>query len=200
VTPSSERPLPNHAALLAELADEFPGFRIVAKQQSRLSRVFHFLLLACTFGGQRRYLTDFHTVIGRTLYVADSWQKLPEVDRIILLEHERVHLRQGRRLSLVGMALIYLLPFFPLGLAYGRARLEWEAYTATLRATAELKGIEAARALRPAIVRRFCSADYGWMWPFPVTVNRWYARVIAQIEAEVGAGRPRAVHGKVEDS
>jgi hypothetical protein len=38
------------------------------------------------------------------------------------------------------------------------------------------------------------------MWPFPVTVNRWYARVIAQIEAEAGARRPRAVDGKVEDS
>jgi hypothetical protein len=190
----------SHAALLSELEAEFPGFRIVSKQGSQLSHAIHFLLLVCTLGGQRRYLTDFHTVIGRTLYVAESWQKLAEVDRIILLEHERVHLRQSRRLSLVGMALVYLLPFFPLGLAYGRARLEWEAYAATLRATAQLKGLAAAHALRPAIIRRFCSADYGWMWPFPVTVNRWYARVIAQIEAEAGARRPRAVDGKVEDS
>jgi len=198
--PSSERPATSHTALLAAIQAEFPGFRIVAKQGSAFSRALHVLIALCTLGAQRRYLTDFHTVIGRTLYVADSWQKLPEVDRIILLEHERVHLQQSRRLSPVGMALVYLLPFFPLGLAYGRARLEWEAYTATVRATAELKGLDAARALRPGIVRRFCSADYGWMWPFPVTVNRWYARVIAQIEAEAGAGRPRTANGKVEDS
>jgi hypothetical protein len=191
---------PREAALFADLHREFPGFRIQAKRTSRLSRVLHFLLVLGTFGGQRRYLTDFHTVIGRTLYVPDSWQKLAEVDRVILLLHERVHLRQGRRLSFLGMAVVYLLPFFPLGLAYGRARLEWEAYTETLRATAELKGLAAARALRPALVRRFCSADYGWMWPFPVTVNRWYDRVIAQIEAEIDGGRPRRADGKRENS
>lgn len=191
---------PRESALLAELQGEFPGFRIQAKRTSPLSRLLHFLLLLCTFGGQGRYLTDFYTVIGRTLFVPDSWQKLPEVDRVILLLHERVHLRQGRRLTFLGMALVYLLPFFPLGLAYGRARLEWEAYTETLRATAELKGLSAAQALRPAIVQRFCSADYGWMWPFPVTVNRWYDRVIAQIEAEINGERPRTTDGKREYS
>lgn len=191
---------PRELALLAQLRREFPGFRVVPKRDSLLSRVIHLLLLLATFGGQRRYLTEFHTVIGRTLFVPDSWQRLPEVDRVILLLHERVHLQQTKRLTFLGMTLVYLLPFFPLGLAYGRARLEWEAYTATLRATAELKGLGAARALRPTLVGRFCSADYGWMWPFPVTVNRWYDRVIAQIEAEIDSGRPRTADGKRENS
>lgn len=185
--------------LLADIRREFPRFRITPKRESSLSRVIHYLLAAVTFGGQRRYLTDFHTVIGHTLFVADSWRTLADVDRVILLSHERVHLRQGRRLSTLGMALVYLVPFFPLGLAYGRARLEWEAYTETLRATAQRKGLGAARALRPALVRRFCSAEYGWMWPFPVTVNRWYDRVIAQIEAEIDDGHPRAMDGKREN-
>jgi hypothetical protein len=188
------------ATLCAALEREFPGFRLVPKRGNALSEVIHVLLLLATFGAQRRYLTDFHTVIGRTLYVPDSWQRLPEVDRVILLLHERVHLLQVRRLTFLGMALVYLLPFFPLGLAYGRARLEWEAFAVTLRATAELKGLGAARALRPAIVRRFCSGDYGWMWPFPVTVNRWYDRVIAQIEAEIDGGRLRTADGKRENS
>lgn len=188
------------AQLLAEIQQEFPGFAIVAKRQSWLSRAIHGCLCVLTLGGQRRYLTDFHTVIGRTLFVADSWQTLPDVERVILLLHERVHLRQGRRLTFVGMALVYLLPFFPVGLAYGRARLEWEAYTETLRGTAAFKGLAAARALRPSIVRRFCSADYGWMWPFPVTVNRWYDRVIAQIEAEIDDAHPRTIDGKRENS
>jgi hypothetical protein len=188
------------AALQSELAREFPGFRLVPKRESPISYIIHLCLVVCTLGGQRRYLTDFHTVIGRTLYVPDSWRKLPEVDRVILLLHERVHLLQAERLSLLGMAFVYLLPFFPLGLAYGRARLEWEAFTETIRATAELKGIEAARVLAPQIVGRFCSAEYGWMWPFPVTVNRWYDRVIAQIEAETDSGRPRTTDGRRENS
>jgi len=173
--------------VLADIRREFPAFRIVAKRQSLLSTIVHGLLVVVTLGGQRRYLSDYHTVIGSTLFVADSWESLPDVDRTILLLHERVHLRQARRLTPVGMAFVYLIPLFPLGLAYGRARLEWEAYIETIRATAERKGLEAARTLRPGLIRRFCSADYGWMWPFPVTVNRWYDRVIAQIEAEIGA-------------
>jgi len=33
------------------------------------------------------------------------------------------------------MALVYLLPVLPLFLAWGRARIEWEAYVETIRAT-----------------------------------------------------------------
>jgi hypothetical protein len=82
------------------------------------------------------------------------------------------------------MTFLYLFPIFPLGLAYGRARIEWEAYTETLRATAQLKGLDAARssALRQEILRRFTSADYGWMWPFESRVRRWYDRAIEEIE------------------
>ena len=42
------------------------------------------------------------------------------------------------------MAFVYLVPFFPLFLAWGRARLEWEAYVETIRATAEVRGLDAA--------------------------------------------------------
>ena len=94
--------------------------------------------------------------------------------RYILLRHERVHLRQRRRLTGFGMGFVYLVPFFPVFLAYGRARLEWEAYVETLHATAEVYGLEAAEALRGEIVRRYVGGDYAWMWPFAKTVNRWF--------------------------
>ena len=79
------------------------------------------------------------------------------------------------------MAFVYLVPFFPLFLAYGRARLEWEAYTETLRATAEVYGAPAAEALRERIVSRFVGGDYGWMWPFPSHVHRWFDEAMAEI-------------------
>ena len=128
-------------------------------------------------------MNGYYTVLGDTLYVPDSWDQLGGADRIILLRHERVHLRQRRRYGALGMALLYLLPFFPLGLAYGRARIEWEAYTETLRATAELLGLDAARdpALRQRIVSRFTGPDYGWMWPFRSQVERWYQAALDDI-------------------
>ena len=79
------------------------------------------------------------------------------------------------------MAFVYLVPILPLGLAWGRARIEWEAYKETIRATAEVYGRAAAERLRPEIVRRFTSADYGWMWPFPGAVGRWFEGALAEI-------------------
>jgi hypothetical protein len=84
------------------------------------------------------------------------------------------------------MTALYLFLPCPLGLAWFRARLEWEAYTETLRATLELRGEEAVRApeLRTRIVSQFTSAAYGWMWPFRTTVERWYDDALHEILAE----------------
>jgi hypothetical protein len=77
------------------------------------------------------------------------------------------------------------------GLAYGRARLEWEAYEETLAATAELCGLDAVRSpsLREHIVRRFTGPDYGWMWPFRSVVERWYDDAIRRILANAGSSQ-----------
>jgi len=197
--------------MLAELRAEFPRFRIVPKSGNLLSRAIDIALRALTLGRQCHYMTRYHTVLGQTLYVPALWNQLSGVDQVVLLRHERVHLRQLRRLGPVLMTLGYLLPFFPLGLAWCRARLEWEAYTETLRATADLKGPEAARdpALRAHIVRRFVGPDYGWMWPFSKQVHRWYDDALTQIErtlppnaagravsaaAAQGPGSPQELH------
>ncbi|MDF3071419.1 MAG: hypothetical protein K0R38_7020, partial [Polyangiaceae bacterium] len=82
---------------LAELKREFPAFRIVAKRGDSLSRVIDAALRLITLNGQRQYLSHYHTVIGDTLYVPHTWDALGDLDRVILLRHERVHLRQRRR-------------------------------------------------------------------------------------------------------
>lgn len=175
---------------VAEIRAEFPGFRIVPKRGHTLSKVIDVLLRVVTLGAQSRYLTHYHTVLGNTLYVPDKWDGTPEVERVITLRHERVHLRQRRRYGDVLMALIYLVPFFPLGLAYGRARIEWEAYAESIRATAELLGYEVASspALRSHVVQQFVSGAYGWMWPFPRIVEKWYDDVLRGIRWEMGKG------------
>lgn len=173
-----------HEPLLASMRDEFPGFAIVPKRESALQRVIAVLLAVLTFGGQRHYMTRWYTALFGRLYVPDAWETLPDDDRYVLLRHERVHLRQRRHMGDLVMAFVYLVPLFPLFLAWGRARIEWEAYVETLRATAEVRGVAAARALEAEIVHRFVGPDYGWMWPFPRTVRRWFREAIADLEAE----------------
>jgi hypothetical protein len=171
---------------LGELKAEFPAFRIKEKRGDTLSRAIDIALKLVTLGGQRHYLTQYHTVIGETLYVPETWEELQDLDRVILLRHERVHLRQRRRYGGPLMAFLYLVPFLPIGLAYGRARIEWEAYTETLRATAELRGLQALQSpeLRARIVRRFTGPDYGWMWPFRSAVEGWYDRVVNELRQQ----------------
>ncbi len=177
-------PLPLSSALLAEIRTEFRSFEVLPKRTSRLQRAIHHLLAFLTLGGQRVYLTRYHTVMFGKLWVPDSWGAMTDEDRYILLRHERVHLRQRARMGDVAMAFVYLVPILPLGLAWGRARLEWEAYVETIRATLEIHGPDAAARLRPEIVRRFTSGDYGWMWPFPTTVGRWFDDALDQALAQ----------------
>ena len=169
-----------------EIRREFPSFQILKKRESVLQRAIHAALAILTLGGQRVYLTRYHTVLFGTLWVPDAWDAMSDADRYILLRHERIHLRQRKRMGDLWMSFVYLLPFFPLFFAWGRARLEWEAYAETIRATAEVLGIDAAASLRPHIVQRFTGPDYGWMWPFPGAVNRWFDEALADVRAELG--------------
>jgi len=175
---------------LAELKHEFPKFRIVEKETDLLSQCIDIALKIVTLGQQRSYLDGYYTVLGYTLYVPPAWARTASVDRVITLRHERIHLRQLRRYGFPLMAFLYLVPFFPLGLAYGRARLEWEAYQETLFATAELAGMDAARSptLRARILGRFVGPDYGWMWPFPKQVGRWYDAAMVRLERNFDRG------------
>lgn len=172
---------------IREIKREFPDFRIVDKRGHWPSHLIDLALKLVTLGGQRDYLTHYHTVLGDTLYVPDSWATTSDAERLILLRHERIHLRQRRRLGTITMAFVYLIPFLPMGLAYGRARLEWQAYEETLRATAEVFGLEHARSptLRRRIVSRFTGPAYGFMWPFSKQVNAWYDRALARLKDEL---------------
>jgi hypothetical protein len=169
------------AQLLTEIRAEFPRFRLIPKLDSRLQRAIGFALRALTFGRQTAYLTHYVTTIGRTVYTNTSWDARSPADRYATLCHERVHLRQFRRYGLIPMALAYLLLPLPLGLAYVRARLEWQAYAETLRVTARIHGPAAARdkELRAHIVAQFTGPSYGWMWPFPQTIGRWIDAVLS---------------------
>jgi len=175
---------PRSAALVAEILEEFPTFSIVSKRTSGLQKAIDVFLRVVTLGGMSTYLTKYHTVLFGTLWVPDTWPTMGDADRYVLLRHERVHLRQRRRMGDVVMAFVYLVPFFPLGLAYGRAKIEQEAYEETLRATYEVYGSAAAYALKDPIFARFTGPDYGFMWPFRGSLERWFTATMRTIEEE----------------
>lgn len=169
------------AELEAELAAEFPGFRVVPKVRSRAQRLIHIAVAVLTLGRNRSYLDGYYTTIGRRVFVTADWDAMSRDRRYLVLLHERVHLRQFRRFTLVGMALLYLFVPLPIGLAYFRARFEREAYAETIRGAAGLYGIAHVRApaFRDRILDQFTGASYGWMWPFRRSLERWYEGVLA---------------------
>ena len=182
--PEAER---RYQALLRELRREFPGFRLLRKREDPLQRAIDVALRAVTLGRMRAYLDGYQTTLGRSVYVTDDWPALPAVQRWATLRHEAVHLRQFRRFGFVGMAILYLLVPLPVGLAYCRMRLEREAYEETLRALHEALGEAAVRddELRSSVIRQFTSAAYGWMWPFPRALGRWYDGFVEELTGGV---------------
>lgn len=160
---------------ILELRREFPALRFVDKPADRLSHFVDLALRVVTLNSQRHYLTSYVTTLGQAIYLPGGWRQWDDASRYITLRHEAVHLRQFRRLGFLLMALVYTLPLLPLGLAWGRARLEWEAYAETMRATAEVHGMAAVGApeFQQGIVDQFTSGAYGWMWPFPWQIRHW---------------------------
>lgn len=169
--------------LLEELALARPPVLIRSKQGDRGQAFIDRALRVLTLGGQDRYLSEYVTTLGTTIWVPASWESWTWRSRYKVLRHELVHVRQFERFTWPGMVLIY--GFFPLpaGLAWGRALLEWEAYAVTLEVEAELGGLAAASdpGLHEEIVRRFTGPDYGWMWPFEGWVRRRIAETLTAI-------------------
>ena len=176
-------------ALVGEMGARTRPVRVVRKRAFWHQRAAARALWALTFGGQRTYLTHYVTTLGRTIYVPDDFDGWPADHAWQVLRHELVHVTQFERLGWIGMVLVYGFFPIPAGLAWGRARLEWEAYRETLRAVVESEGLAAARdpELHAHIVARFTGPDYGWMWPFPRQVQRWIDEALDALERELGA-------------
>lgn len=169
--------------LVEELRAEIPGFRVVRKDRSRMHRAIHQFLRVVTFGQMTSYLDSFQTTIGKTVYVTSDWDDWEPDRRYVTLRHEAVHLRQFRKFTLPGMALLYVFLPLPMGLAWFRAYFEKQAYAESIRAAAEVWGPDypASDQYREYIIGQFTSASYGWMWPFPRSLTRWYERVLATV-------------------
>ena len=149
------------------LANELPGFRVAYKEDSRVQR----LLGAVLWPFNRRYLTAYTTVLGRTVWFPSRAWRREVGERTIyeVLRHEAVHLRDARRYPLL-FELSYLTLPLP-ALVTARAWWELRAYRESLAVSLELDGHVQSGQI-DAIVSRFVGAEYLFMCPFPKTVRR----------------------------
>ncbi|MDB4967980.1 MAG: hypothetical protein JWN44_3669 [Myxococcales bacterium] len=152
--------------------------RLVEKDRVWHQRLIHWLLQVVTLGAQSQYLDRYVTTIGRTIYLTPGWNDRALADRYATMRHEAVHIEQFKRFGLLPMALAYLLLPLPIGLAWCRMRLEREAYEETLRVQFAHGGRPAVEKIREHVIRQFTSGAYGWMWPFPRAVARWFDRFV----------------------
>jgi hypothetical protein len=166
--------------LAAEYAALAASLRIVRKDRVWHQRVIHQLLRVVTFGAQSSYLDRYVTTLFHTIYVTPDWDERPLVDRYATLRHELVHVRQFERWGPL-MPLLYLFFPLPLGFSWCRMRFERAAYEESLRVHHALGGRAAVERLREHVIRQFTSGSYGWMWPFPRAVARWFDNFTASL-------------------
>jgi len=182
-------PREDHEALYAEYLESLkvthPKLRIIPKDESLFNRVIDRVLRILTFGKQNSYMTDFTTTLGNRIYVPYSWRYTSAAERYCTMRHEVVHVRQFRRFTWPGIALLYLLVPLPAVFAMGRAGIELEAYRESLRATWQVYGAAAAKSetLMNHIVQRFTGPDYGWMWVHGKSVRRALEKTLRELEA-----------------
>ena len=176
---------PRSDAFIAEIRAEFPSFAILPKRGSRLQRAIDVALKLVTLGGQRSYMTRYHTVLFGRLWVPDSWDAMRDDARFILLRHERVHLRQRARMGDVVMGFVYLVPLLP-----ARPRVRARAHRVGGVRRDHPRDLQSPRPKRPRrrlrseIVPRFTGPDYGWMWPFPRADQPMVRRPMGTLPAE----------------
>jgi len=173
-----------YESLLTELHAEFPSFRLEDKRDSKLMRLFNFLVWFFSFGRVDNFMTGYATTIGYTVYVPEYWDLLTAEEHVKVLRHERVHLRQQRKYTRPLYFFLYAFVFLPIGLAYFRAKFEKEAYEETMRCWFEEGGLLLVASRRSRVVAHFSSAVYGFMWPFRRRVESWFDDTLERISKE----------------
>lgn len=168
--------------VIRETLEEFPKFRMKPKADSFLMKAINVFLRTITFGGMKEFMTRYITTIGHTVYVPSDWNDKFPLSRATILRHERVHMRQSRRLTAPLYVFLYLFFILPGGLALGRRNLEMEAYAESMKASAEYYGMDTFDdEHREWMVRQFTGPAYFFMWPFRKSVEKWYDGVILSL-------------------
>lgn len=164
-----------------EIVDEFPMAKIVDKD-TKFWDALGTLVKVITFGKNKTFCTQYTTTLAHIIAFPVG-NSMTDAQKSDILHHERVHLRQTRRLGCgnfwLGIPLFwfaYILLPFPIGIAYCRYVFEREAYTESLR-VAHVNGVTREGLLQtyvPYYVEQLCSGNYAWTWPFKASVTKYF--------------------------
>lgn len=169
-----------------EVGAEFHDFEIRKKADSKLMKTINVLLLIISFGQAKDFMTKFSTTLGNKIYVNDSWDQMSAESRMILLRHERVHMRQAKKYGRFLFSFLYLFVFLPVGLAYFRAKFEKEAYEESIKAEIELRGTDRVKTpeYQNWLASQFLGAGYLYSWPFKNHIHGWVRKTIDKAVSE----------------
>jgi hypothetical protein len=169
--------------LRAATAAEFPDFEVISKSKSTLMKLINFLLLVITFGKMNSFMTRFTTTMGTKVYVPDEWHDRPVESRLIVLRHERVHMRQAKKYGRLLFSLMYMALPFPVVFAYYRRKFEQEAYEESLIAMKEYYGNLVLKnpGIRTSMIEHFTTAEYYWAWPWKKSIESWFDKFVSSL-------------------
>jgi len=166
--------------LCKQVRDEFPKFKEVDKGKSLLMKCIHVLLLIVTLGGMSYFQKDFTTTLGYTVYLPLKWGSMSDVSKMIVLRHERVHMRQRRKYGALLFSFLYAFFPLPLFFAYFRMKFEMEAYAESLRAMVEYQCQVGGPEQKERFVGYFTGPSYFWTWPWKKRVEKWYDSAVKE--------------------
>lgn len=183
------RGLDIYAGVVESIQKEFPDFKIIAKASSKLMKAADICLRILSLNQMNSFMTRYVTTMGEKVYVPNGWTERDYLLRAITLRHERIHMRQKKRVGMLFFTFAYLFWIFPIGLALSRRIFEQEAYAESLRASVEYFGPGALSdvAYRENIVSHFVGPDYLWTWPFRKSIEAWYDDLVTTIRRELAA-------------
>lgn len=152
------------------LYQEFPGLHIYRAKPWWLRFVFNLPLI------KRLGWEDYTQTIGMNIYLSDQWDGISATSQLSTLRHERQHLLQFKKYGFFLMAILYLFVFFPIGLAYFRAKFEREGFFESMKTRVEFRGSdeEIRRQCFDMYNEAFLSSKYLWAWPFKTTIVNWF--------------------------
>lgn len=156
---------------MSSLREEFPELIIHDKKPWWLDTVFALPVIR-----NLEWETATQT-IGMHIYLSTRWKEFSSAAKLSTLRHERKHLLWFDLYGTVLASFLYLFIFFPIGLAWYRARFERDGYAESLKARVEYYG-PSAKLMEQGLetyLENFCGPRYLYMWPFEKTIRQWFA-------------------------
>lgn len=173
-----------YESLLDEVKSEFSDFEILIKNRSVLMKFIDAALHIITFGQMKNFMTGFITTMGNKVYVPDSWEMSSITNKIEIIRHERVHMRQAKKYGRFLFSFLYLVVPFPVGVAYYRKKFEQEAYEESLKALYEYHGEKIfTPRLKESMLAHFITEQYFWMWPWRKDLEKWYDAAVEKAKS-----------------